>query len=49
MDALENERNTAQAELQTASDLLEKAKGGVPVWAVVAAFLAGAVLAWVTR
>ena len=49
MDALENERNTAQAQLQTASDLLEKAKGGVPVWAVVAAFLAGAVLAWVTR
>ena len=49
MEALEKERNTAQAQLQTASELLAKAKGGVPVWTVVAAFVVGAVLVWFAR
>ena len=44
---LEKERNIAQSQLQTASDLLAKAQGGVPYWAAAAAFVAGAALAWV--
>ena len=47
MDALEKERNTAQAQLQTVSELLAKAKIGVPAWAVGAAFVVGAVLAYI--
>ncbi len=49
MDALEKERNTAHAQLQTASELLAKAKGGVPIWAVAAAFAIGAALAYLIR
>ena len=49
MEALEKERNTAQAQLQTASELLAKAKGGVPAWAVAAAFAVGATLAYLIR
>ena len=49
MEALEKERNTAQAQLQTASELLAKAKGGVPAWAVAAAFAVGAALAYLIR
>ena len=44
---LEKERNIAQSQLQTASDLLAKAQGGVPYWTVAAAFVAGAALVWV--
>ena len=44
---LEKERNIAQSQLQTASELLAKAQGGVPYWAAAAAFVAGAALAWV--
>lgn len=47
MDGLEKERNTAQAQLRTASELLEKTQGGVPFWAVVAAFLSGVILAFI--
>ncbi len=46
---LEKERNIAQSQLQTASELLAKAQGGVPYWAVAAAFVAGAALAWVLK
>lgn len=49
METLEKERNTAQAQLQTASELLAKAKGGVPAWAVAAAFAVGAALAYLIR
>ena len=49
MEALEKERNTAQAQLQTASELLAKAKGGVPAWAVAVAFAVGAILAYLIR
>ena len=49
MEALEKERNTAQAQLQTASELLAKAKGGVPAWAVAVAFAVGATLAYLIR
>lgn len=49
MEALEKERNTAQAQLQTASELLAKAKGGVPAWVVAAAFVIGATLAYQFR
>lgn len=49
MDALEKERNAAQAQLQTAGELLEKAKGGVPFWAVIAAFVAGAAIVLMIR
>ncbi len=44
---LEKERNIAQSQLQTASELLAKAQGGVPYWTVAAAFVAGAALVWV--
>ena len=46
---LEKERNVAQTQLETASELLSKAAGGVPIWAVAAAFIAGAALAWFFR
>ena len=49
MEALEKERNTAEAQLQTASELLAKAKGGVPAWAVAVAFAVGAILAYLIR
>ena len=49
MEALEKERNTAQAQLQTASELLAKAQGGVPAWAVAVAFAVGAILAYLIR
>lgn len=47
--ALEKECKVAQSQLETASDLLSKAAGGFPVWAVAAAFIAGAALVWVFR
>lgn len=49
MEALEKERNTALSQLQTASELLAKAKGGVPAWSVGVAFVIGAALAYVFR
>ena len=49
MEALEKERNTAQAQLQTASELLAKAKWGVPALATAVAFAAGAILAYLIR
>ena len=49
MVVLEKERNTAQMQLQTATELLAKAKGGVPAWAVGVAFVVGAVLAYIFR
>lgn len=49
MEVLEKERNTAQMQLQTATELLAKAKGGVPAWAVGVAFVVGAALAYIFR
>ena len=53
MDALEKERNMAQAQMKTANEQLElavhQAQAGMPLWAVVVAFVAGAVLVWVIR
>ena len=49
MESLVKERNTAQSQLQTASELLEKAKGGAPIWVVPVAFAIGALVVWAVR
>ena len=44
-ELLEKDRNAAQLQIAAANELLAKAKG-VPMWAVAAAFVAGAALVW---
>lgn len=45
MEMLEKERAAAKEQLNTAIELLQKAKGGVPIWAAIAAFVAGGLVA----
>lgn len=53
MEALEKERNIAQQQAKVATELAEKAqeqaRSGFPLWAVAAAFIAGAVLVFAIR
>jgi exodeoxyribonuclease VII large subunit len=52
MESLEKERNTAQAQAKSATDLLEQVSeraAGFPLWAVAVAFVIGAVAAWLIR
>ena len=53
IEGLEKERNTAHQQAKVATELAEKvqaqAKSGVPLWAVAAAFIAGAILVMLVR
>lgn len=46
---LEKERNAAQVQLQTSSELLKNAHAGIPYWVAIAAFACGAFLIWIAR
>ncbi len=48
-ESLEKERNSTQAQLQTATELLKNARAGIPYWVAVAAFAGGAFLVWIAR
>ena len=48
-ESIEKERNAAQVQLQTSTELLKSARAGIPYWVAVAAFACGAFLVWIAR